>query len=77
MTIPDSENVMNTFRKLGKRVFYVTNNSTKTRAEFLQKCTALNFEATEEEILCTSYLAANYLHSLSFNKKVYVIGKGG
>lgn len=77
MTIPNSENVMNTFRKLGKRVFFVTNNSQRTRAEFVEKCKDLNFDATEEEFLCTSYLAANYLKSLSFDKKVYVIGKAG
>lgn len=77
MVIQNSENVMNTFRKLGKRVFYVTNNSSKTRAEFLEKCKELNFNATEEEILCTSYLAAQYLKNLSFDKKVYVIGKSG
>ncbi|KAJ8675578.1 hypothetical protein QAD02_011364 [Eretmocerus hayati] len=75
--LPNSAEVMNTFRDLGKRVFYVTNNSTRTRKEFTEKCKTLNFKATEDEILCTANLAANYLKSLNFNKKVYVIGKSG
>ncbi|OXU30853.1 hypothetical protein TSAR_012657 [Trichomalopsis sarcophagae] len=72
-----SAEVMNTFQELGKRVFYVTNNSTKTREEFAEKCKLLNFKASEENILCTSHLAANYLKNISFNRKVYVIGKSG
>ena len=31
------------FRKLGKKVIYVTNNSSKTRSDFLQKVTKLGF----------------------------------
>ena len=31
------------FRKLGKKVIYVTNNSSKTRSDFLQKVTKLEF----------------------------------
>ncbi|EZA62560.1 hypothetical protein DMN91_006097 [Ooceraea biroi] len=72
--IPNSSNVLNLFRKLGKRVFYVTNNSTKTRDGLVDKCKALGFEATKDDILCTANLAACYLQDLGFRKKVYVIG---
>jgi len=43
--IEDSENVLNKFRDLGKKVFFVTNNSTKTREELLAKCHNLGFKA--------------------------------
>ncbi|CAL7944512.1 unnamed protein product [Xylocopa violacea] len=72
--LPNAAEVINTFQALGKRVFYVTNNSTKTRKEFLHKCKVLNFKATKEDILCTSNLSACYLQDLHFNKKVYIIG---
>ena len=68
---------MNTFRDLGKKVFYVTNNSTKTREEFGEKCEVLNFVATPEDILCTAYLTACYLKDMNFKKKAYVIGSTG
>lgn len=95
--IKDAENTMNKFQELNKRVFYVTNNSTKTRDELLAKCHKLGFEAKQvykhevwvsgnninsficfqDDIISTAYLAAEYLKSLGFSKKVYVIGSGG
>ncbi|VVD03145.1 unnamed protein product [Leptidea sinapis] len=69
--------VMNYFRKLGKRVFYVTNNSTKVRADFALKAQDLGFIAEPEEILSTAYLVAHYLKGIGFKKKVYLIGSNG
>ncbi|XP_023248374.1 glycerol-3-phosphate phosphatase [Copidosoma floridanum] len=76
-SLPDSAAVMNLFKECGKKTFYVTNNSTKTREELAKKCECLNFNATEEDILCTSHLAANYLKQEGYKGKVYVIGKTG
>ncbi|XP_012233536.1 glycerol-3-phosphate phosphatase isoform X2 [Linepithema humile] len=72
--LPNSSSVMNLFRKLGKRIFYVTNNSTKTRDDLVEKCKTLKFQANKDDILCTSNLSACYLQSLGFRKKAYVIG---
>ena len=68
---------MNKFREIGKRVFYVTNNSTKTREDLVKKCEKLGFKASEGDVISTAYLAAEYLKNLGFNKKVYVIGSEG
>jgi len=75
--LPHSADVINLFRRLGKQVFYVTNNSTKTRNDLVEKCRTLKFEATKNDILCTAHLSACYLQSLNFRKKVYVIGSEG
>lgn len=75
--LPHSADVVNLFRKLGKRVYYITNNSTKTRDDLVEKCRLLKFEATKDDILCTAHLSACYLQSLDFRKKVYVIGSEG
>lgn len=75
--LPNSPEMMNTFSEVGKRIFYVTNNSTKSRAEYVEKCKALNFKANQDNILCTSHLAASYLHNICFRKKVYVVGSTG
>ncbi|XP_046748805.1 uncharacterized protein LOC124412727 [Diprion similis] len=75
--IENSPEVMNKFHDHGRQTFYITNNSTKTREEFLAKCSKLNFHATKNNILCTSYLAACYLQDLGFKKKVYVVGSEG
>ena len=41
--IDGSPEVIQAFRKLGKKVIYVTNNSTKSRKEYLKKVTDLGF----------------------------------
>lgn len=41
--IPGSAEVLQKLRDLGKRNFYVTNNSTKTRNEFLEFGKGLNY----------------------------------
>lgn len=67
-------------RSQGKRVFFVTNNSTKSRAGYLKKFTSLGLEAQAEEIFSSSFAAAAYLEQTNFKatgKKVYVIGEIG
>ncbi|XP_059486201.1 glycerol-3-phosphate phosphatase [Neocloeon triangulifer] len=69
--------VLNRLQDMGKKVFYVTNNSTKTREEYVTKCANLGFNAEKSSIISTSYLAASYLKNLGFDKKVYVVGSEG
>lgn len=64
-------------RSMGKKVFFVTNNSTKSRAGYMSKFQSLGLDVKAEEIYSSSYAAAAYLESINFNKKVYVIGETG
>ncbi|XP_008548278.1 glycerol-3-phosphate phosphatase [Microplitis demolitor] len=75
--IAGAAEVMSAFDRLGKKVFYITNNSTKSCEEFIEKFHSLNFPANDENILCTSYLVAKYLKDKNFKKKVYMIGSSG
>lgn len=75
--IDGSPEVINRFKEIGKKVFFVTNNSTKTRTEFLEKSNQLNFNMVEEEIVSTAYAAAKYLQNRHFQKKVYIVGSAG
>ncbi|KAI9006238.1 HAD-like domain-containing protein [Phycomyces nitens] len=71
---------MQFLRKEGKKVFFVTNNSTKSRAAFLQKFKKLGIEANLDEIFSSAVATAAYLkHILNFpaDKKVYIIGMAG
>ncbi|KAJ3074090.1 hypothetical protein HDU98_012118 [Podochytrium sp. JEL0797] len=78
--IPRVAEVLDKLRSLGKRVLFVTNNSTKSRHQYLQKFKELNMEAYVDEIFGTALASAWYLkHVLNFptTKKVYVCGQDG
>mmetsp|Transcript_22584 Transcript_22584/g.62797 ORF Transcript_22584/g.62797 Transcript_22584/m.62797 type:complete len:354 (+) Transcript_22584:73-1134(+) len=68
-------------RDAGKRCFFVTNNSTKSRAGYKKKFDSLGLDSVPaEEIFSSSFAAAAYLEQTNFketNKKVYVIGEVG
>ncbi|KAL1233830.1 Phosphoglycolate phosphatase [Trichinella pseudospiralis] len=63
----------------GKNVCLVTNNSTKSPLDYLNKCKKLGINIlNEEEIVSSSTVAAYYLkHKLHVRNKVYVIGGPG
>ena len=68
-------------RAAGKKLIFVTNNSTKSREGYLKKFLSLGLNISAEEIYSSSYAAAAYLKSKNFptdgSKKVYVIGEIG
>lgn len=72
--IPGSPELINKFRDMGKKIFYVTNNSTKHRETYFKKCEMLKFGGTHDEILGTAYMVAWYLKKHDFKGKVYLIG---
>uniref|UniRef100_T1PII0 Haloacid dehalogenase-like hydrolase n=1 Tax=Musca domestica TaxID=7370 RepID=T1PII0_MUSDO len=75
--IPGSVDVMNRFKDIGKKIFFCTNNSTKTRKELLTKSKNMGFNITEDEVISTANSLAAYLKARNFNKKAYVIGSEG
>ncbi|XP_052872872.1 glycerol-3-phosphate phosphatase-like [Anopheles cruzii] len=75
--LPGATDVVNRFIADGKKLFFVTNNSTKTRPEFVEKAVRLGFNVTIDNIISTAYLAAQYLKNVNFTKTVYVIGSTG
>jgi len=71
---------VNKLKSMEKKVFFVTNNSTKTQEEYLQRFNKYGFNVSSDEILCTAYLTAVYIKKvlkLTANEKVYVIGSPG
>ncbi|PHT39494.1 Phosphoglycolate phosphatase 2, partial [Capsicum baccatum] len=63
----------------GKKLVFVTNNSTKSRMQYAKKFHSLGIPVNEDEIFLSSFSAAMYLKVNDFprEKKVYVIGEEG
>jgi len=67
-------------RSLGKKCYFVTNNSTKSRKGYKKKFESLELDVEPEEIFSSSFAAAAYLEQTKFKetgKKVYIIGEVG
>jgi 4-nitrophenyl phosphatase/phosphoglycolate phosphatase len=80
IVVPGAPDVLEHLRALGKRLFFVTNNSTRSRKRNLEKFQRLGLHATQEEILSSSFAAALYLDRAGFKttgKKVYIVGEAG
>jgi phosphoglycolate phosphatase len=78
--IAGASSVIDRLRKLNKKLFFVTNNSTQSRMAYQNKFHKLGFVVSGTEILSSSFAAASYLSDLNFStngKKVYVIGEQG
>eukprot|EP00276_Gloeochaete_wittrockiana_P008555 CAMPEP_0184644928 /NCGR_PEP_ID=MMETSP0308-20130426/1522_1 /TAXON_ID=38269 /ORGANISM="Gloeochaete witrockiana, Strain SAG 46.84" /LENGTH=380 /DNA_ID=CAMNT_0027073671 /DNA_START=31 /DNA_END=1173 /DNA_ORIENTATION=+ len=75
--VPGASETIDYLRKRGKRLIFVTNNSTKSRVQYLQKFLDLGIKVNEEEMFSSSFAAAAYLQSIHFKKKVYLVGEVG
>lgn len=64
-------------RKRGKKVAFLTNNSTKTKIKFLNKLETMGLKAQESEIFTAAYLSAEKLAELYPGGKVFYIGEDG
>jgi len=61
-------------------MFFVTNNSTKSRKGYLKKFQGLGLDIPAEEIFSSSFAAAAFLEQIDFKatgKKAYIIGEIG
>ena len=71
--IPNSITAVNVImNELGKRVYFVSNNSSKDRSDFVKLFEGLGvMGCKEEQIICTSWLA---IEEVKKCRSVYVIG---
>ncbi|KAG5261760.1 hypothetical protein AALO_G00288040 [Alosa alosa] len=71
--------VVTLLKQQGKRVFFVTNNCTRPRENYVQKFSRLGFtDVVEEEIFSSAYCSAAYLRDVAkVQGKVFVIGCHG
>ncbi|KAL2008850.1 hypothetical protein VTN00DRAFT_7044 [Thermoascus crustaceus] len=78
---PGTVETLEMLRNKGKQVVFVTNNSTKSRADYKKKLEGMGLPSSVDEIFSSSYSAAIYISrilKLPENKrKVFVLGETG
>jgi len=66
---------------VGKKIVFVTNNSTKSRADYQKKLTSMGIPSNVEEIFGSAYSSAVYIARImklpAPKNKVFVLGEGG
>ncbi|KAJ2778037.1 hypothetical protein H4R18_004836 [Coemansia javaensis] len=78
--IPGAPAALDLLRRRGKRLVFVTNNSAKSRQDYVQKFARLGIQAEADEIFSSAYATAVYLRDVvrfDTAKKAYVVGGSG
>jgi len=74
--ISDSNRRIASLKKKSK-VLFLTNNSTRTRADYVKKLARFGINTTEDEIITSAYAAALYIKQNYKKPNVFVVGEDG
>ncbi|KAI9050087.1 hypothetical protein LZ554_006231 [Drepanopeziza brunnea f. sp. 'monogermtubi'] len=78
---PGTVETLEFLRSQGKKIVFVTNNSTKSRADYQKKLTSMGIPSDVEEIFASAYSSAIYISRIlklpGPKNKVFVMGESG
>ncbi|KAI9645805.1 p-nitrophenyl phosphatase [Ciborinia camelliae] len=78
---PGTVETLELLRSKGKKIVFVTNNSTKSRTEYQKKLTTLGIPSNVDEIFGSAYSSAIYISRIlklpAPKNKVFVLGESG
>lgn len=60
--------------KINGRAFYITNNSVKSRKDYMEKFARWGIETDEDQFMTASYATCCYLKEHYADKKIFVVG---
>ena len=71
---PFTKQLLETIREQGRRYLFMTNNSSKSVADYVKKLERLGIHATEEDFITSSQATAYYLKKHHPKDRLYVCG---
>ncbi len=77
MLIPQANEAIERLRRGGKRVIFISNNSTKSREEYIAKFQRLGIPVTAEDLVLSTFATARYVADTWPSAKVYMMGAPG
>lgn len=69
-----SKELIEYIASIGGRSFYITNNSTKSRKDYVKKFEKWGIHTDEDQFMTASYAACRYLGKYYAKKKLFVVG---
>ena len=75
--LPGVRESIQLLREMGKRLVFVTNNSNKSRRQYVHKFETLGITVEKEEVFSAAFAAAAYLKTQQLEGKAMVIGGQG
>jgi len=75
--IPGADSAIEHLRKGGKKVKFISNNSTKSRIDYLEKFSNLGIPVESEDLVLSTYATARYIAKEKPGARVYMIGAEG
>ena len=69
-----TKELLNYIDSIGGQAFYITNNSTKSRSDYVKKFKQWGIRTTEEQFVTASYATALYLKEHYSEKKIFAAG---
>lgn len=75
--IPRSPEAIERLRRGGKKVIFISNNSTKSREEYIAKFTRIGIPVTADDLVLSTYATARYVANELPSAKVYMVGAPG
>ncbi|HEX5323057.1 MAG TPA: HAD-IIA family hydrolase [Capsulimonadaceae bacterium] len=75
---PDSASTIASLARAGHKIYYLTNNSGRSRADYQAKLSRMDIPVRPEQIFTSAYATALYLKSQgAAGKNAYVVGMSG
>lgn len=69
-----SRELLEYIEKIGGRAYYITNNSTKSNGDYVEKFARWNLTTEEEQFVTSGYMAIRYLKENFRDEKIFVLG---
>lgn len=79
--LPFTKEFLNKLLSLDKKVYFVTNNSTKSRLQYTKKFKSFDIDVTEDQIFTSGYASAIYIRDflklVPGKDKIWIFGESG
>lgn len=76
-SIKGSTKAIKDLKRQGKKLGFLTNNSTETRDSYQQRFSDIGLDVDRSKVMTSAYATAIYLSNRSDGREIYVIGEDG